>query len=181
MEHVTSSELLTLLHLRNQYRKEGRPTQRSELTQTEPGWGWLSCTQGNVITKQHIPQFSGGRGKPQSRGASLQCRPGMDTLCLIPQFSCPQPHLLNWSTLHSPIFWLFKETITTLDCIYPLKWMTFTVLQSLRSCLMLSIIFGGFYVELTLKPVIILSQIIKFASLESNKWKIAKKERKKHS
>lgn len=58
------------------------------------------------MTKQHIPQFSGGRGKPPGRGASLQCRPARchaDTVCsysLIPQLSGPQPHLLNWSTLH---------------------------------------------------------------------------------
>lgn len=84
-------------------RKEGQPTQRSELTQTEPGWCWLSCTQGNVMTKQHIPQFSGGRGKPPGRGASLQCRAhgAMKTPWgqSIPPPSGPQPHLLNWSTL----------------------------------------------------------------------------------
>lgn len=86
--------------------KRSNPLREVSWTQTEPGWGWLSCTQGNVMTKQHIPQFSGGRCKPSGRGASLQCSPAQchaDTVhssSLTPQPSGPQPHLLNWSTLH---------------------------------------------------------------------------------
>lgn len=87
--------------------KRGDPHREASRTQTEPGWGRLSCTQGNVMTKQHIPQFSGGRGKPPGKGASPQCRPALchaDTVCssiLIPQPSGPQPHPLNWSTQHN--------------------------------------------------------------------------------
>lgn len=142
VEHVTSSERLTLFHLRNQYRKEGRPAQRSESTQTEPGWGWLSCTQGNVMTKQHIPQFSGGRDKPPGRGASLQCRPARchsDTVCsssLIPQFAGPQPHLLNWSTLHIPSFGCSKD-----NCYYYSRLHLAAKMHDIYSYLLVTIMF----------------------------------------
>lgn len=71
---------LDFLYFCTRTENNGRPS-----VQTEPGWGWLSCTQGNVMTKQHVPQFSGGLGKPPGRGASLQCRPAycyVATVCL---------------------------------------------------------------------------------------------------
>lgn len=54
-----------------------KPQETTLWQQVEPkqsGWGWLSCTQGNVMTKQQVPQFSGGHGTLPHRGASLHCR-----------------------------------------------------------------------------------------------------------
>lgn len=87
---ITRFGLFILLH---QNRKQWATFREASVDQTEPGWGWLSCTQGNVMTKQHVPQFSGGLGKPPSRGASPQCRPAycyVATVCLsrlVPQSS----------------------------------------------------------------------------------------------
>lgn len=101
-----------------------RPRQR--------GWGWLSCTQGNVMTKQHIPQFSRGWGKPLDRGASLQCIPAQ---CFM-TFSWHSGISSQPVNPKCPIIWPFKEIPNTasLHCMFVYIY-TYTCL-SLAFCLL---------------------------------------------
>lgn len=75
----------------------------------QPGWGWLSCTQGNVMTKQHIPQFSRGWGKPLDRGASLQCIPAQCNMTVC----WPSGTSSQLANTRCPIIWPFKELLNT--------------------------------------------------------------------
>lgn len=91
-----------LFHLRHPNRKEEPPTQSG--SRPEQSLVGADCHVPKVTSwpKKHIPQFSGGRGKPPGRGASLQCGPARchaDTVFLHSNpaafshiFSTGQPH-----------------------------------------------------------------------------------------
>lgn len=84
----------------------------------KPGWGWLSCTQGNVMSKHLIPQFSGG-WQAMGRGASLQCRATRS----IWRWSCRAAQNVKPSSCFSAwhhIFWRNTHTQCYFKCRYDL-------------------------------------------------------------